>query len=84
MPDIYSDFHEIPLANRIVEDLIMQWLDISTSSALATISDLNEYEKGFRAGVIQMRYLHLDNYPYILIPSILENLERADLMIRKE
>jgi hypothetical protein len=74
--------HEVPLADRIVEHAIREWLSTATAIALAANGNppLNDYERGFKQGVEQMRHLHLANYWYALVPKIVDQMRRAGLL----
>ena len=66
-----DEIHEMPLSSRLAEDAIREWLDRRTATALAAC------EPEARQGIEQMRYLHLDDYSYTLVPRILDELKRA-------
>jgi hypothetical protein len=72
--------HELPLANRLVNKLIREWLDINTNIALAG-SPASEYERGVQEGARQMRNLHLASFRHQLTPQILDELQRAGLLV---
>jgi hypothetical protein len=74
--------HDLPLADRLVSEAIRKWLDTGYGFAQAGNGDppLGDYERGFGAGIEQMRYLHLDNYWYTVVPTIIDELRRAGLL----
>ena len=74
--------HETPLADRIIGQAIKTWLDRKTELALATAGDppLGDYGRGIRAGMDQLRHLHLDDYWYTVAPDIAAQLCRAGLL----
>lgn len=74
--------HDLPLADRIVSDLIADYLDTATSLALAGFGDVDEHERGARDGIRQMRHLHLDGWDYKLTPKIIDALRRAGLLTK--
>jgi hypothetical protein len=78
-----TEAHDFPLDYRLVKDVIGKWLDTATAIASAANGSppINDYERGFQQGVEQMRYLHLDNYWYTLVPQILDQLKRSGLLI---
>ena len=78
--------HEVPLADRIMEQAIREWLNTATATALAGNGNppINDYERGFKQGVEQMRHLHLDNYWYALVPKVTDQMRRAGLLAQPE
>jgi len=74
--------HDLPLAWRIIDSAITAWLDTATGIAQATSGSppLNDYERGMREGVEQMRYLHLANSSYTVTLVIADQLHRAGLL----
>lgn len=76
--------HELPLSRRLVDEVIRTWLDTATGLAKAGFGDLTEYDRGARAAIEQMRYLHLDAYWYTVTPKILDELKRAGLRATPE
>lgn len=81
------DAHDLPLAERLVADAIRQWLDTATGLAQAANGNppVNDYERGIAQGIVNMRYGHLDNYWYTVVPKILDELRRtATCRKRKE
>lgn len=75
--------HDLPLADRIVSDLIGDYIGTAADVALATFGDINEYERGARQGIEQMRYLHLSGWDYALTPKILDALRRAGPLVQQ-
>jgi hypothetical protein len=71
-----NEIHDLPLANRLVDDEIRNWLDTHLGLLAAQTSD----DSPERKIVDQARHLHLDNYWYVLTPKILDALRRADLL----
>lgn len=78
--------HTGSLATRLTEDAIHAWLDRHTGLALAAAGSgaLNDYERGVRQGVENLRYGHLDNYWYTVVPAIVDALKRAGLLKKPE
>ena len=78
--------HDLPLAHRIVEQAIGEWLNTATAIALAANGNppLNDYERGIKQGIDCMRHGHLDNYWYALVPKIIDQLHRAGLLAQPE
>jgi len=75
-----AENHDFPLAERLVSEAIRKYIDIATATALAGFGDLNDYERGARQGIDQMRHLHLAGWDYSVVPQILEELRRAGLL----
>jgi hypothetical protein len=65
--------HDLPLADRLTAEAVRGWLDRRTATALAANPD------GAPA-IRQLRYLHLDDYSYTLVPAILGQLRAAGLL----
>ena len=63
----------MPLANRLIDDIIRNWLD--TAHGLTEAAGQN---------IDDMRYLHLDNYWYTVTPKILDALKRAGMLAERE
>ena len=78
--------HDLPLADRLVSDAIRQWLDTATGLARAANGNppLDAYERGIAQGIDQMRYLHLDNYWYTVVPEILDELRRTGFATKRQ
>lgn len=73
--------HALPLANRIADQIIGDWLNDRTGTALATVGEANDYERGMRQGIEQMRHLYLSGFEYTLVPALLDALRRAGLLV---
>lgn len=76
--------HDLPLANRIVSDLIGEFIDTGCAIASAGTGNLNDYERGAQAAIDQMRHLHMSGVDYRLTPKILDALRRAGLLVESE
>lgn len=78
--------HALPLADRIMEQAIREWLNTATATALAGNGSppINDYERGFKQGVEQMRHLHLDGYWYTVVPKVIDQMRRAGLLAQAE
>ena len=74
--------HELPLAQRLIEQGIRDWLDAKAGVALAAAGsgELNDYERGVRDGIDRLRHLYLDGYWYALVPPLIGELQRAGLL----
>ena len=72
--------HEMPLAGRIIDRLISEYIAHAGDIALAGNGYSGAEEEGFRKGVEQMRYLHLSGWDYRLTPKIVDELTRAGLL----
>lgn len=70
---------DLPLANRIIEGLIGDWIATAANIARCCGTE-SEYDRGFRAGVDQMQNLGLADYHYTLTYDILDALRRAGLL----
>ena len=64
----------MPLANRIVDDLIRRWVKGGIGFADAT-SDTEEHREG-----VQHAAAHLDEHSVHLVPDIVDALRRAGLL----
>lgn len=69
--------HDLPLADRIIRRAIGEWVSTATATALAGTGNLNDFERGMREGINQMRHLHLSGWEYSVVPHILDELRRA-------
>jgi hypothetical protein len=78
--------HTDSLATRLAEDAIHTWLDRHAGLALAAAGsgELNDYERGVRQGIENLRYGHLDNYSYTVVLAIVDSLKRAGLLKEPE
>jgi hypothetical protein len=74
------ELHELPLANRIIDELVRDYLDRAAGIAYAGTGEATDEERGARKAIAEMRHLHLDSYPYALTPKILDALRRAGLL----
>jgi hypothetical protein len=73
--------HEMPLAERLVQDRVKTWLDTALAIELAGYGDLNDEERAARRAVEQVKHLALADYSYALVPRIIDDLRRAGLLI---
>jgi hypothetical protein len=78
--------HEVPLADRIMEQTIREWLNTATAIALAANGNppIDDYERGVKQGIEHMRHGHLDNYWYALVPKVIDQMRRAGLLAQPE
>lgn len=72
--------HEAPLAERLVQGRVKTWLDTALAIELAGYGDLNAEERAARKAVEQVKHLALADYPYALVPRIVDDLRRAGLL----
>jgi hypothetical protein len=75
------EVHDTPLANRIVERIIRDWLATATAIARAGNGNppINEYERGISHGIDHLDS-YLTGYPYTVVPQIIDELRRAGLL----
>jgi len=73
--------HEAPLAERLVQDRVKRWLDTALAIELAGYGDLDAEERAARKAVEQVKHLALADYPYALVPRIIDDLRRAGLLV---
>lgn len=73
--------HDMPLAERLIQDRVKTWLDTALAIELAGYGDLNPEERAARKAVEQVKHLALADYTYALVPRIAEDLRRAGLLI---
>ncbi len=75
--------HDLPLADRLIGDAVMAWLNRHTETVLAATASVpvNDRELCHREGIDHLRQ-SLDDYWYTLVPGILSELRRAGLMAR--
>lgn len=71
-----ADIHGLPLASRVVDDVVRAWLDTQLGLAEAAMDTDDK-----RQAVIACRWLHLAGYSYQVTPRILDALRRAGLLI---
>jgi hypothetical protein len=76
---VNQEIHELPLAGRLIDDLVCEFLDLAT--ALAREAAPNDER---RKAIREMRHLRLDGYSYQLTPKILDALTRAGLLLSPE
>lgn len=76
--------HDFPLADRIVDDLISEYIATNLALAAATFGSATPEERGAHEALDQVRHLHLAGWDYRLTPKILDALRRAGLLIDKE
>ena len=75
-----NDRHFLPLAGRLVNDEIRQWLDTHLGLLAAQTSD----DSPERKVVDRARHLSLAGYDTQLTPKILDVLARAGLLKKDE
>lgn len=75
------DAHEMPLADRLIQDRVKTWLDTALAIELAGYGDLDAEERAARKAVEQVKHLALADYPYALVPRIIDDLRRAGLLV---
>jgi hypothetical protein len=73
--------HEAPLAERLVQDRVKRWLDTALAIELAGYGHLTAEERAARKAVEQVKHLALADYPYALVPRIVDDLRRAGLLV---
>ncbi|MEU5322910.1 hypothetical protein AB0G67_40100 [Streptomyces sp. NPDC021056] len=73
--------HEAPLAERLVQDRVKAWLNTALAIELAGYGDLTPEERAARKAVEQVKHLALADYPYALVPRIVDDLRRAGLLV---
>ncbi|MCX4885950.1 hypothetical protein [Streptomyces sp. NBC_00847] len=73
--------HEEPLADRLIHDRIKKWLNTALATELAGYGELAAEERAARKAVEQVKYLALADYPYALVPRIVDDLRRAGLLV---
>ncbi|NUS25085.1 MAG: hypothetical protein HOV92_12795 [Streptomyces sp.] len=76
--------HEAPLAERLIHDRVKAWLDTALATELAGYGDLTGEERAARKAVEQVKHLALADYPYALVPRIVDDLRRAGLLVEGE
>lgn len=76
--------HDLPLAERLVTNLIRKWLDTQLGIELAGCGDATPEEQAARKAIDQVRHLALANYRDALAPKILDELRRAGLLSQCE
>lgn len=73
--------HEMPLAERLVLDRVKAWLNTGLAIELAGYGNLTPEEHAARRAVEQVKHLALADYPYALVPRIVDDLRRAGLLV---
>lgn len=84
--DVMSGRHldgldELPLANRLVNDLIREWLDIGLNLTAAGTGTHTSEERAKQEAISEVRNLALAGWSYQLTPYILDALRRAGLLV---
>jgi hypothetical protein len=76
--------HEFPLADRIVDQAIRDWLEtrFAVARAAAGAGALSDRERAVHAGIDDME-CRLSGYGCTLTPAILDALRRAGLLARQ-
>lgn len=72
MVAIDHEAHTTPLADRLVEQAIRDWLHTRYDLAMASAPD-----DATKAGVDHLMHGHLASYWYSLVPQITDELRRA-------
>lgn len=75
--------HEMPLADRIVDDLIGDYIRTAADTARAANGYCDDEAAGYAKAVDQMQHLYLSGHWYRLTPRILDALRRAGLLIER-
>lgn len=74
-----NEVHDLPLADRIACAAVRDWLDRATAVAHAGRGELG-CEPAEHKAIEEMRYLHLADYSYTVVPRILNQLRLAGLL----
>lgn len=74
------EVHETPLANRIIDDLIGEYITTHTGLAAAGYGHLTDHDKGAQEAIDAVLNLHLAGWTYALTPRIVDALKRAGLL----
>lgn len=69
-----------PVADRLIDNLIADYITTNTGIAAAGYGHLTDHDKGAQHAIDAMRYLHLAGWDYRLTPRIVEALRRAGLL----
>ena len=72
--------HDLPLADRIVDDLIGEYIRTGCDIARAATGDGSPEEVAAQKAIDQVQHLHLAGWTYRLTPKILDALRRAGLL----
>lgn len=72
------DLHEYPLAERLIRDVLVEWL--TTRLAIAKAAAPSEEARNM---VDQVAHLHLAGTEYSVVPQIVDVLVRAGLLDRR-
>jgi len=76
-----AEVHDLPLADRLVNDIIREWLDTAFAVANCTVDpEFSEVERGKALAFDEMQYGRLNNYWYAVTPKIVDALRRAGKM----
>lgn len=73
--------HEFPLADRIVDGLIGDYIVTACELALAAHGYSGDKAAGYVQAVEDLRYRNLAGWDYRLTPKILDALRRAGLLV---
>lgn len=76
--------HDLPLADRIIDQHIRDYIRTATDTARAANGYLGDKAAGFEQAIDQMRHLHLAGWDYRLTPRIVDALRRAGLLAGQE
>jgi hypothetical protein len=71
-----NEIHELPLANRLVDAAIREWLDRKLDLQFAQYADGSPEWKALD----QARHVALGGYTYDLTPKVLDALRRAGVV----
>jgi hypothetical protein len=67
--------HDTPLANRLIDDRIREWLDDATRYA-SGVANTDET----RSAIYGLRHSDLATFAYLLTPRIIRDLRNAGLL----
>jgi hypothetical protein len=75
-----NEIHELPLANRLVDDLIREWIDIALNLMRAATGTHTAEERARQKAIDEVQYMALADYSSALTPAILDALRRAGMV----
>ena len=79
-PDIRNEEHELPLADRLVDEAIADWLHTHLALCRAGVGKATGEERAQQKILDEVEFLALAGYRYQLTPHILDCLRRAGLL----
>lgn len=79
-PGIHDEMHELPLAYRLVDEAVAEWLRTHLDLARAGHGDATPIERAKQRMIDEIQYLALAGFSYQLTPAILDALGRAGLL----